>query len=108
MNGFVGEFTILMGSFSAYGTPWFTILATLGVIMAAVYLLWMFQKVYLGPLEKEENKKLLDLNAREILLLVPLVALIFWIGLYPQPFFSVMQPSVDALVKALPAVAMLH
>jgi len=107
LNGFVGEFTILLGSFNsaALGSVWFTILATLGVIMAAVYLLWMFQKVYLGPLDKDENKKLIDLNAREVITLVPLIILIFWIGLFPDAFFKMMEPSVQALLQSLPAVA---
>jgi len=103
LNGFVGEFTILLGSFGskAIGSPWYAGFAALGIILAAVYLLFMFQKLFLGPLDKEENKKLKDLNAREIITLVPLLILIFWIGLYPKPFFSLIAPAVDKLVAAI-------
>jgi NADH-quinone oxidoreductase subunit M len=90
LNGFVGEFTILLGAFGseAIGSPWFAGFATLGIILAAVYLLFMFQKMFLGPVDKEENRVLLDLNWREIVTLVPLLVFIFWIGLYPRPFFT--------------------
>jgi NADH-quinone oxidoreductase subunit M len=107
LNGFVGEFTILLGAFGsqAIGSPWFAGLAAIGVILAAVYLLFMFQKLFLGPVDKEENRVLLDLNWREIVTLVPLIVLIFWIGLYPAPFFNLMAPSVDKLVAALQGAA---
>ncbi len=109
LNGFVGEFTILMGSFNsaALGArPWlFTAFSTIGIILAAVYLLWMFQKVFLGPLDKDENIKLKDLSVREVLTVVPLLVFIFWIGLYAAPFFNLMNPAVQALLNHMPAVA---
>ncbi|HCC78653.1 MAG: NADH dehydrogenase [Chloroflexi bacterium GWB2_49_20] len=103
LNGFVGEFTILLGAFGsqAIGSPWFAGVAAVGVILAAIYILYMFQKMFLGPLDKEENKKLKDLNWREIATLVPLLVFIFWIGLYPKPFFALMAPAVDNLVKII-------
>jgi NADH-quinone oxidoreductase subunit M len=107
LNGFVGEFTILLGSFGskAIGSSWFAGLAAAGVILAAIYLLFMFQKLFLGPLDKEENKTLKDLNWREVVTLVPLILLIFWIGLYPRPFFNLMAPAVDKLVATLQTAA---
>ena len=103
LNGFVGEFTILLGAYgsNAIGSPWFAGIAALGVILAAIYILYMFQKMFLGPLDKEENMKLKDLNWREIATLVPLLVFIFWIGLYPKPFFALMAPAVDNLVKII-------
>ena len=66
----------------------------------------MFQKLFLGPVTKEENKTLLDLNWREIITLLPLIVLIFWIGLYPNPFFGLMNASVEQIVTSLQSVAL--
>ncbi|GAP15893.1 NADH dehydrogenase subunit M [Longilinea arvoryzae] len=100
LNGFIGEFTILVGAFGskALGSPWFGGVATLGVILAAVYLLHMFERVFLGPIKHAENLTLKDLNLREMATLIPLLVLIFWIGLYPQPFFALINPSVERLL----------
>jgi NADH-quinone oxidoreductase subunit M len=108
LNGFVGEFAILLGAFgsTAIGSPWFAGLAALGVILAAVYILYMFQKIFLGPEGSivEEVKKhghaLRDLNLREIVTIVPLLVFIFWIGLYPKPFFDLIAPAVQKLLIA--------
>lgn len=107
LNGFVGEFTILLGAFgsSVLASPWFAGAATLGVILAAVYLLHMFQKVFLGPVTREENLKLKDISLREILTLAPILVLIFWIGLYPKPFFALISPAVEKLVTLVSAAA---
>jgi NADH-quinone oxidoreductase subunit M len=107
LNGFVGEFTILLGSYGSnfLGSPWFAGLATLGVILAAIYLLFMFQKVFLGPITQPENQGLKDLNPREIITLAVLLVFIFWIGLYPKPFFQIMNPTVQQLATLLQASA---
>jgi NADH-quinone oxidoreductase subunit M len=109
LNGFVGEFTILLGSFGSEAisagiqSQILTGFGAMGVILAAVYLLYMFQKLFLGPLDKEENKSLKDLNWREIVILVPLIVFIIWIGLYPKPFFDLIHPAVENLISLLPA-----
>ena len=102
LNGFVGEFLILNGSFFSelYSNKVFAILAASGVILAAVYMLWMFQRVMFGPLTNEENEKLIDLNAREIGLLVPLVIFMFWIGIHPVDFTKYSEVQVEELITS--------
>jgi NADH-quinone oxidoreductase subunit M len=109
LNGFSGEFPILLGSFNSptYANTAYAGFATLGVILAAGYLLLMFEKIFLGPVGHVENRKLLDLSPREIAILVPLLLVIFWIGLYPKFFFDLLNPTVDqmaAIFKSAVAV----
>jgi NADH-quinone oxidoreductase subunit M len=100
LNGFVGEFTILLGSFGSQVLGFFfTLFATLGVILAAVYMLYMFQKVYMGELDKEENKHLEPLHWQEVAVLIPILIAIFWIGIQPAPFFRTMDATVDKVVR---------
>lgn len=111
LNGFVGEFTILLGAFGSrvLGSPWYAGVATVGVIFAAVYLLKMFEKIFLGPVKLEENRTLSDLSARELATVIPLVVVIFWIGIYPQPFFNLINPAVEQLLQLVQsAVMVLH
>src|SRR5205085_2553879 len=83
--GFIGEFTILTGAFL---TNWrWAAWASLGVILGAAYMLWLYQRVFFGEITHEENRDLEDVNAREILTLAPLIALCFVIGIFPKPFF---------------------
>jgi len=92
LNGFVGEFLILVGTFKAKGV--YAVVAATGVILAAAYMLWMYQRVMFGELTKPENKVLKDLSGREILVLSCVTVFIFWIGVYPQTFLSRMEPTV--------------
>jgi NADH-quinone oxidoreductase subunit M len=98
-NGFVGEFLILIGAFRTY--PWATGIATTGVIVAAMYLLWALQRVIFNKLDKQENEHLPDLSWREIAVLVPILAGIFWIGLYPKPILQRMEPAAQHLIDTL-------
>ena len=98
-NGFIGEFLILIGSFKV--VPTFTVFATAGIIFGAVYLLWMYKRVMFGPLTKQENKQLLDLNAREVATLLPIVFFIFWIGVYPSTFLNKTEATVLRLIETV-------
>ena len=100
LNGFVGEFLIMIGMWTstAVGWPWIaTMLAGTGVIWAAVYMLWMLQRVVFGRIRQPENARLRDLNAREIGLLVPLLILMLYMGVYPRPFLDRSRASVNAV-----------
>ncbi len=101
LNGFVGEFYILIGTFLSDNeySRYYAVLAASGVILAAVYMLWMFQRVMFGPLTKEENKVLPDLNAREILYLSILLVFIVWIGIYPKYFMDKTEVSVNHFIE---------
>src|SRR6266704_3247706 len=98
-NGFVGEFLVLLGTFRTY--PVAATIATAGVIVAAMYLLPALQRVMFNPLDKSVNEKLADLSLREIAVLVPLLACIVWIGVYPKPILQRMEPSARQLIQSV-------
>jgi NADH-quinone oxidoreductase subunit M len=99
LNGFVGEFTILQGTFmenwkwGAWAVP--------GVVLAAAYLLWLYQRVFFGTVTNPKNEKLHDLTPREVATFVPLIIMAFWIGLYPKPFFQILEQPVNHLVSVV-------
>jgi NADH-quinone oxidoreductase subunit M len=99
LNGFVGEFLILSGAFRAH--PVAGAVGTLGVILGAVYMLTMYQRVAFGPLTREANRTLTDLNGRETLVAAALVLFIVWIGVYPRPFIARIEPTVGVLLGRL-------
>src|SRR5713226_6709005 len=99
LNGFIGEFLILLGAFAV--TPRWTAAAATGVILGAIYMQWMYRRVIFGPLTNPDNQRLRDLNAREIFIFVPILALIVLMGVYPQPFLDRMKPSVDRTLKRI-------
>jgi len=98
-NGFVGEFLVLVGAFRTH--PVAAGIAATGVIVAAVYLLWALQRVIFNPLDKPENEKLLDLTPRELAVLLPLVACIVWIGVYPKPILDRMEPAARQFIESV-------
>ncbi|MGH9201208.1 MAG: Fe-S-binding domain-containing protein, partial [Vicinamibacterales bacterium] len=97
LNGFVGEFMTMLGAF--LWDPRYVVAAGLGVILSAVYMLWMFQRVYLGPVTHEENASLPDLRPREWATVVPLCAIAIFMGVAPLVFLEPMEPAVRRIVE---------
>ncbi len=97
LNGFVGEFTILQGAFES--NPLWAAVAVIGVILGAAYLLWLFQRTMLGQITNVKNLGLKDLNAREIAIFTPLIAWALWIGIYPKPYFEILEKPVARIVE---------
>ena len=99
LNGFVGEYLILLGIF--LNNKVYAVIAATGVILAAVYMLQMFQRTMFGKLDKKENQNLRDLSKREIAVLLPILAFIIFIGVYPNAFLKKMEPTVEALIQTV-------
>jgi NADH-quinone oxidoreductase subunit M len=102
-NGFIGEYLILLGTFKSTHPYAFiyTLFAATGVILGAVYMLWMVQRVFFNSEPSEDNKKLTDMNMREKLYMLPLIVMIFWIGIYPTFFLNKMEKSVEHYMKLI-------
>jgi NADH-quinone oxidoreductase subunit M len=98
LNGFVGEFMILLGTFMAH--RWWAVVATAGVIIAALYLLWAYQRVFHGEPD-EANASFPDLNLSERLVMIPLIALIVFLGVYPKPVLDRIEPSVNRVLSRM-------
>lgn len=101
LNGFIGEFMILSGAFVSplLNNNIYSIIASTGVLLSAVYLLWMYQRVLLGPVVKNDNKDVLDLNKREIISVLPIILFIVWIGVYPNTFLKKSEASVKRIIE---------
>jgi len=97
LNGFVGEFLILLGVFKAHYV--YALFGITGIVLGAAYMLWLYQRMMFGTLDKPENRQLADCNLREILYMAPLIVFMFWIGLYPKPYLNLMNPTVNRLVE---------
>jgi NADH-quinone oxidoreductase subunit M len=97
LNGFIGEFVILLGVANA--SIVYASLASVGIVLGAAYLLWLYQRVFWGPLDNPANRNLLDVNRRELITLLPLVALMIWIGIAPSTFFDKIEVPVDYIVR---------
>jgi NADH-quinone oxidoreductase subunit M len=96
-SGFIGEFMVLIGAFQ--DNTWVALLATTGIILGAAYMLYMYRRVIFGKLEKADLKNILDLEPREVAIFAPLIVLVLWMGLWPQPFLDVMDVSVSNLLQ---------
>jgi NADH-quinone oxidoreductase subunit M len=103
LNGFVGEFLILLGTFksSVIGSPVLVAFATSGVILAALYLLWMLYRTFFGPLEGDANRAMSDMNGREVALMTPLAVLMIAIGFFPEPFLKRSEPAAERLLDVI-------
>ncbi len=102
LNGFVGEFLTLLGAFLSL--PVYAIIGALGVVLAAVYLLWAYQRMFTGPITVPENEGLSDLSVREIAVLAPIVALVLFLGIYPKPALDRLEPAVEQILDRIERV----
>jgi NADH-quinone oxidoreductase subunit M len=97
LNGFIGEFTILAGVFQRH-ISW-GVWGSMGIVLGAAYMLWLYQRMMFGQITNPKNEKLADLNLREFATLIPLVIMAFWIGIYPKPFFRIIEKPVNQIVE---------
>ncbi len=96
-SGFVGEFLVLLGAFKA--NTWVAFFAATGVVLGAAYMLWLYRRVVFGEIGSDHVRAMLDMNVREKVIFIPIVALVIWIGLYPQPYLKAMEPSLSKLIE---------
>jgi NADH-quinone oxidoreductase subunit M len=101
LNGFIGEFLVLAGSYLSL--PVWAIIAAFGVLLAAIYLLWAYERIFTGEIDKPENAKLVDLDLREKGILTVLAALILFLGIYPKPALDRIEPAVDQILQRIEA-----
>jgi len=99
LNGFIGEFTILQGVYpeNKIWAAW----AVIGIVLGAAYLLWLYQRVFFGPVTNPKNEKLIDLTPREVAYFTPLLILAFVIGVYPKPFFQILEQPCNQIVQTV-------
>ncbi|MGB8840254.1 MAG: NADH-quinone oxidoreductase subunit M [Aliidongia sp.] len=96
-SGFIGEFLVLMGAFEV--NSWVAFLATTGLILGPCYMLYLYRRVIFGTITREDVKAMLDLSWREKLIFAPLIALVFWMGIYPSSFLDPMKPAISAMIE---------
>jgi len=103
LNGFVGEFLILLGSFksSFLNNKIYAIISASGVILSAVYMMWVYQRIFFGKLENELNKSLKDVSKREIGIMIPVIIFVVWIGIYPSTFLNKTSKSVKMVIDRI-------
>jgi NADH-quinone oxidoreductase subunit M len=99
LNGFIGEFVILQGALQE--NLWWAVAGASGIVLGAAYMLWLYQRTMFGKLDNPANEKLPDMSARELATLIPLIIMAFWIGVYPAPFFAVLDAPVNRIVEAV-------
>jgi NADH-quinone oxidoreductase subunit M len=99
LSGFIGEFTVLVGSYLTW--PVLTVIAASGVILAAIYMLWAYERMFTGPVTNPKNEELHDLGFREVAIIAPLIVLVIALGVYPKPVLERIEPAVDAILERI-------